>query len=389
MRILFLISCTMLILTGCVKINEIQYQAYVVGLGIDYLDNEYHVHLQFADFSNVAKTQQGKNDRPAPVWLATGTGKSIEEAFTKVNQGIQLPVNFDQLRVFLFGKSLLENKLETTLQALDSNYKIRLTGWTYGTEEKLEDIFTTKIPFNYAFTSTRINKPEYLQQQDSTVPSITLQELIYQYNEKTKTILLPNISIKKDAIKSDTKKVPVSTFNGAFIIKDKKLKDLFSENDLKGYIRVNNKTFRSYMTISKSKGDNEEYIVIELLKPKLKRRFTNKQNDMSYRLDIKITGIISESSYGMVDPKIKKRIEEKIKDEVYETYKKSHGINGDIYQFEDYMYRFMYNDWKKYHDEKKFPTLKKEDIHVNITSLKSINNIHSGSTPPSNKLLPE
>ncbi|WP_078411228.1 Ger(x)C family spore germination protein [Priestia abyssalis] len=381
MKRFFLISGIIFTLAGCSKINEIQYQSYAVGLGIDYVDHEYRVYVQFLDFSNVAKTEQGKSDQPATVWMASGTGKSLEEALNKIYQGIQLPVNFDQLTIFLFGKSLLEHKLEKTLQALDTNFDIRSTGWVYGTEEKLADIFTTKVPFNYAFSSSRINHPDYMQQQQSTIPAITLQELIYQCNERTKTILLPNISIQENIMKKDTKKVPVTTFNGAFIIKDKKLKDLLTINDLKGYITVNNKAVRSLFNVKENKEDNEDSIVIELLKPKLKRRIIKSQNDIKFGLDIKLSGVIRDAGQVIASPKIKKEIEEKIKSEVYESYNKSQEIGGDIYQLEDYLYRFMHNDWKKLHDKNKFPTLKKEDIHVRVEPLHSITKFNSGVSP--------
>lgn len=381
MKRFFLISGIIFTLAGCSKINEIQYQSYAVGLGIDYVDHEYRIYVQFLDFSNVAKTEQGKSDQPATVWMASGTGKSLEEAFNKIYQGIQLPVNYDQLTIFLFGKSLLEHKLERTLQDLDTNFDIRSTGWTYGTEKKLEDIFTTKVPFNYAFSSSRINHPDYMQQQQSTVPAITLQELIYQHNEKAKTILLPNISIQEDIMKKDKDKVPVTTIDGAFIIKDRKLKDLLPLNDLKGYITVNNKAVRSFFNVAENKEDNEDPVVIELLKPKLKRRIIKSQNDIKFGLDIKLSGVIRESSQVISSPKIKKEIEEKIKSEVYESYNKSQEIGGDIYQLEDYLYRFMHNDWKKLHDKNKFPTLKKEDIRVTVQPLNSITKFNSGVSP--------
>ncbi|MEJ9231847.1 Ger(x)C family spore germination C-terminal domain-containing protein [Peribacillus butanolivorans] len=122
---------------------------------------------------------------------------------------------------------------------------------------------------------------------------------------------------------------------------------------------------------------------MELLKPKLKRRVINIQNDIKIGLDIKFTGIIRQSTEGVIAPKIKKMIEEKIRNEVYESYVKSQEISGDIYQFEDYMYRFKNSDWKKFHDSEKFPTLMKEDIHVKVAPLKSISKINSDvSSPP-------
>lgn len=381
MRKFIIISCTFLFLSGCTIINEIQYQAYAVGIGIDYKADEYHVILQFLDFSNVAKSDQGKSSEPSPVWLATGKGKTIEEAITKIYQGIQIPVNFDQLSIFIFGKSLLENRLAKTLEALDTNFNIRLTGWTYGTEEAIEEILTTKVPFHYDYSNSRIMQPKYMQQQDSAIPAISLQDLIYQLNEKTKTILLPNISIKETIIKKDLEKVPVTTFKGAFILKGEKMKGLLSEKDLKGFIRVNNKSIRSPVILSERSAGKEGIVQIELLKPKVKRIITKVENDIQIGLEIKVSAIIRESSNERLSPKIEKQIKEKVKSEVYAAYLKSHEIGGDLYQFEDYMYRFMHDDWKKFRNKGKFPILSKNNIYVSINPLKSINKINSGIHP--------
>ncbi|MEH7309370.1 hypothetical protein V7137_30485, partial [Neobacillus drentensis] len=86
---------------------------------------------------------------------------------------IQIPVNYDQVSLFVFGKSVLEKRLSKTVEALDTNFDIRLTGWVYGTEEPIEKLFTTKVPFYYAYSNARIVQPEYMQQQDSSVPALS------------------------------------------------------------------------------------------------------------------------------------------------------------------------------------------------------------------------
>lgn len=361
-------------LAGCSQVNEIQFQAYAVGLGIDYIDDEYKVFLQFLDFSNVAKSEQGKSPQKSSVWITSGSGKSIEAAFTKMYQGVQLPVNYDQLNVILFGKSLIEHKLGKTLQALDTNYNIRVTGLTYGTEKKLEDIFTSQVPFNYPFIYSRINEPSFMQQQDSTIPAISLQELIYQYNEKTKTIMLPNISLDNDTMKENTDKVTMSTFDGAYIIKDQTYKGILSEKELKGFIKVNNQTVRSLVTF---KGAHDEETAIEILNPKIKRRVFTKNHTLAYGLNIKIRANIRESNHNIINLNVKKALADKLRTEVYQSYKNSQAIGGDVFQFEDYMYRYKNSDWKTCHHQGTFPTLKKEDIHIKISPLKSINKMNA------------
>ncbi|WP_223588764.1 Ger(x)C family spore germination protein [Neobacillus bataviensis] len=372
------ITYALLLLTGCSKINEIQFQAYAVGIGIDYKADEYHVVMQFLDFSNVAKTEQGKSDKPSPIWLGVGKGKTVEEAIVKIYHGIQIPVNYDQISLFVFGKSLLEHRLGHTIKALDTNFNIRLTGKVYGTEKPIEEIFTSQVPFNYAFSNSRINQPEYMQQQESTIPTISLQELIYQFDEKTKTILLPCISVNKENIKQNLEKFPVTTFNGAYVMKDEKMKGFLTSKELEGFIRVNNKAIRSPVIITERKNREEDHVQIELLNPKVKRIMNKDKNEVQVGLDIKISAIVRESDHTILAPRIKRKIKEKIRDHVYEAYVNSDKIGGDIYQFEDYMYRFMHDDWMRYQKSGKFPILNKNDIHVKVKPLKSINKINAG-----------
>jgi spore germination protein KC len=378
MRKFITIICILTVLTGCTKIHEIQSQAYAVGIGIDYQNDEYHVVLQFLDFSNVAKTEQGKSNQPSPVWIGEGKGKTVEDAIIKIYHGIQIPVNYDQLSVFVFGKSVLENRIGKTVEALDTNFNIRLTGWVYGTEEPVEKIFTTKVPFNYAYTYARIVQPEYMQQQDSSIPTLSLQGLVYQLHEQTKTILVPSISTNDAIMLKDQDKLPVTIFNGAYLMRGTKLLGHLTEKDLKGFIRVNNKSVRSPVVFSDRSAGKEEFVQIELLNPKMKRKVNKDQNGIQMGLDIKISALVRESSKEILSPTIKRQIKEEIRKEVYDAYLKSQKMGGDIYQFEDYMYRFMHDDWKSLQTSGKFPTLNKKDIHVDIAPLKSINRINAG-----------
>lgn len=379
MKKLIYIFSILFVLTGCAKIQEIQYQAYAVGLGVDYRNEEYHVVLQFLDFSNVAKTDQGKSDHASPVWIGKGKGKTMEEAIIQIYHGIQIPVNYDQISLFVFGKAVLEKNLVKTVDALDTNFNIRQTGWVYGTEEPVEKIFTTKLPFNYAYSNARIVQPEFMQQHDSLIPTISLQELIYLLNEKAKTILVPRVSTNDEIIKEDQDPLPVTILHGAYVMKEATMKGYLNEKDLKGFIRVNNKAVRSPVTVSQGKG---KFVQVELLNPKVKRRINNDQNGIQIGLDIKISAVVRESSNPILSPELKRQIKEKIRNDVYAAYEKSQKIGGDIYQFEDYLYRFMHDDWKKLQKSGEFPHLDKKDINVDIDPLKSINKINAGIPLP-------
>jgi spore germination protein KC len=375
LKFIYITVALSLLITGCSTIREIQFLAYAVALGIDYIDQEYHVSFQFLDFTNVAKTEQGKPAQPVPVWIGVGRGKTLEDAFTDVYHGVQIPIDYDQVNLLIFGKDLLEQRLGETINALNSNFNIRLTGYTYGTEEKLEDIFTSKVPFYYPFTNSRINQPEYMQHEDPAIPTITLQDLIYQYNENSKTIILPKVSINKGTMKEEKETIPTSIFDGAFIIKEKKMKGFLSNKDLEGFINTNNESVRSPVIVSEEGED--EFVQIELLKPRVKRIVNKDNNETNIQLNINVSAVIRESSHEINESKIKKQIKDKIKNDVYSAYMNSRKIGGDIYQFEDYMYRFMHDDWKRFQNSGEFPVLNKDDIRVKIAPLKSTNKINA------------
>lgn len=359
-------------LAGCTNIKEIQYQAYAVGLGIDFKDNQYIVTVQFLDFLNVAKSEQGKGDQPSKVWLGNGTAKSIEDAIDQINKGIQLPLNFDQVKVIVFGKSLLKSKLKPTLNALDSSYNIRLTGKVYGTNQAIEDIFTAKIPFYYPFNESQISYPDAMQHQSSTVPPLTLQKFMYQFNEKINTILLPSLVVNKEIIKEDEQDYVVPTINGAHLIKEKDWKGFLNTDDLSGYIRVNNETVRTKLNLDI---DNNE-MEIELIKPKLRQVVNKNKKKYSFGLKINIDATVLTSNKRTNANKMKKQLKKQLVEEIYTSYEKSREIDADIYQFENYLYRYHRDIWKSSKEEA-FPTLDTDDIEINVKNFKSVPKLQS------------
>lgn len=372
MKKLVVILTSIMFLTGCINIVEVQYRAYAVGLGIDFIDNQYDVTLMCLDFLNVAKTDQGKGDKPSKVWLGKGKGSSIEEAINQISQGVQLPLNFDQIRIIVFGKSLLKDKLQTTLDTLDTSYKIRLTGMVYGTEESLDQVFTSKVPFYYPFNEGQISNPEAVQQQSSTVPTLSLQQFIYQFNDKARTILLPSLSVNNEIIKEEQEKYVVPKINGAQIIKDKEWKGYLSLKELAGYIRVNNDSVRTPLILN-LEGNQ---IAVELIKPKMTHEIRNEEKEPTLELDINIGATVLHSNQLIKSKDIKNQIKKELVKEVYHSYQKSNEMGGDIFQFENFTYRYQHDLWKSLKDVE-FPTLKKDNIHIRINKLTSAHKINT------------
>ncbi|MEM5014485.1 Ger(x)C family spore germination protein [Niallia taxi] len=371
---LFILIGLILVITGCSNKKEIQYQAYAVGLGIDFKDDEFTVTLQFLDFANVAKTEQPNSTQPAPIWLGIGKGKTIEEAITQIYQGLQIQANFDQLNIIIFSKDALKYKLDESLSALMTNFNIRMTGWVYGTEENIEDIFTAKVPFYYPYTASNLNKPLESHQQSSTIPPFTLEKLVYDNNEPTRTVILPNIIVKKKFIKKDQEPFVVTVIDGAWNIKDKKFKGLLHEKDIIGFVRMNNQAVRTLMTLNE--GQNIP-LSLEIDSPKVMRNAEIKNGQLECQLKITFSVTLREGAVGRNISKTKKSIEEKVKDEIMTAFENAKKEDVDLYQFEDYLYRYNFEEWKTFKKEKLPLSLSKNHISINISPLESIGKLRS------------
>ena len=59
---LLVIMLLTIVLSGCWDENQPERMLYVNGIGVDYKDGKYDVYAQFANFSNLGKTEQPNID---------------------------------------------------------------------------------------------------------------------------------------------------------------------------------------------------------------------------------------------------------------------------------------------------------------------------------------
>ncbi|MCM3161611.1 Ger(x)C family spore germination protein [Metabacillus litoralis] len=365
---LCLLIVLLVLLTSCQKVKEIHDQAYAVGMGVDYVEDEYHVVLQFLDFSNVAKSEQGKAAEKIPVWLAKGTGKTIETALIDVYDTVEMQVNYEQLNLVLFGEGIITSpeQLERAFETFTSSFTVRLTAWSYGTKEKFEDIFTSSVMFDFPFSYSRLNQPGEGMQQNATVKAIALRDFVLRINERPKTTMVPSIKLNKKNVLKSTEPVVTTVIDGAYIFSDKTYNGWLSTTDLKGYIWTNNQSQRALTEIEEEKG---KHIVVELLEPSIKLK--KKKNERSYDIEVDLRAMIKESVAPKVtEAQIKKRIETLVEKEVEKTYKVGQEIGADIFQLEDHLFRYHFKDWQKNKSEQQ--NVKLADIVINVKPLYSI-----------------
>ncbi|ADC50160.1 germination protein, Ger(x)C family [Alkalihalophilus pseudofirmus OF4] len=366
MRKIVFTLCLCMILCGCLESKEIQSVSYAISMGVDFKDEQYELTLQFLDFSNVAKSEQGKGGE-VPLWIAVGRGRSLDDAIREIYRTIQLPVNYEHLYNIVLSESVLERKTSETIDLLTENFLIPYSAWIYSTTQSMEEILASKVIFNYPFLYSRLSQPKDMQGQLSSVPPLSLQEFMLEYEEPTKTIMTPSINIDKSAIKEDLTGIPVPYFEGAHIVKDKKHLGYLSITDLEGYILTNNESERSLFDLK----EEDMFLTVELNNPKYKIKQTSSADGTGFELAVTIPAVLRENSTELSMDEVKRKVETAIKAEISHSINKGRELGADIFQLEDYLYRRHHADWRSIQETS--DTFEFEKIVVTLHPFNSIN----------------
>lgn len=364
---------SLIMLTSCGQSTEIQYQAFAIGLGIDFKDNQYIVYMQYLDFSNVAQFEGDSINTKKPVWLAVGKGKTIHDALIEIYQAMQIQSNFEHLTLFIFTEDAIKYRLQNIIESLNSIYSMRINGWVYGTDGDIGTIFTAKMPFYYPHTDSQLNHPETIQQSVADIPPISAEELIIAVEEKTKTLIMPKVVMNPKTINIDTSNMPVVQLDGGFFIKGYELQGEIDREPMVGFIKMNNDTKRTLTHVKYS--DDETPVTAEIRNPKVKRSVIVKNGVPRYHLSVDISLILREHAQKKNQKQLHYLLRENLKEEIFQSISSARNKNADIYQFEDYLFRYKNKLWaqKLHHDMLNNMTI--DDIDIKIREVKSSNKI--------------
>jgi spore germination protein KC len=146
--LLLVILCLPVVATGCWDQKVTQDIFYVVALGADFKDNKYTAYLQFSDFSQVAKTEQGKPSQSVPIWVATGAGLTLPDAVQDVKAKASQPIAFSHVSSYILTHRAIEHGMRDISDYIRRYPDFRPTGWMFGTNEDLMQIMSTSPLFN-------------------------------------------------------------------------------------------------------------------------------------------------------------------------------------------------------------------------------------------------
>lgn len=361
-KLLVLLLLT-IILSGCWDENQPERMIYINGVGIDYKDGKYDVYAQFANFSNLGKTEQPNSDvQQAEVGHARGN--TMDEAIHKLYHSIDQKVYWGHFSYLIVSEEAMKNGklspvIDTFIRFKDTRYHI----WLYTTQDSVEDILLIRPVLNKAITLSKLGDPKNSFEQESFVQPVDIRMLLIGLDEPSHEAMIPLISIEENW-KTEEKSIPESVLSGVGVVTPHSFKGFITGDKARGMQWMSNDTKRGQITF---KLDGGEYFTMVLAKVKVKIEPIVGEGDVVFDVAIKIDATVSTIGENVPIETMKKAIIKEVEKEVMATYEEALKKDIDIYHFSEKLYRKDVKEWKKHQKDGKLELTKESIRNLDVS----------------------
>ncbi|WCN37567.1 Ger(x)C family spore germination protein [Aneurinibacillus uraniidurans] len=354
---------TVLFLTGCWDMKEVEHTRYVYSIGVDYVNNNQVIYTQLIPFTNIAKQEGGGGLKPVPIWIGKSVGKTFDIATDNLYKTAQQRYSWGHVAALVFTERALKNKkvIENVLDVLERYNEIRKTIWVSGTTESLNDLLIAKPSMSFSIAYSRLSDPDDMYLQYSIVKPITLREFMISTKESGATTIIPYLKISKSNWKEDKKKKEVLTLDGVGILQQGKFQGHIPRTKMQGIRWMQKQTVRTPLYIFDGK---KPVASLTLGKPKIKIKPQMKNGKAMFNVKVSVKGAIIEMGKTLTQEQLQKRAEDRIQGEIRRTFQEGVKMNADVFQLSNTLYRENPRAWHE--------VAKNNKLEISNDSLNSI-----------------
>ncbi|MFX3629005.1 MAG: Ger(x)C family spore germination protein [Ectobacillus sp.] len=365
------ICLSVVLISGCRDVKEIQLLNYATAIGVDYKNGKYHSYIQMVSFEGVAKTEGA--EAPSSVWVSEAVAETFEDAFFEVYKTAQERIIWAHVTAILLSESALKEGFDHIFDSLTRYYEFRLTPWIFGTKEPVKEVLASYGFFKQSSLDTILHAPMSIHRQSSEIRPIKLHRFAREFFDPGETTFIPSITINKHTWKKNKLNESKLAQNGAFFMKNERYRGFFSLRELNGLRWLTPETKRASVVVPEEK--NPEYqIVFEFPKSEIKVLF--REGRPKFNIHLRITGYFVNRTHNRT--LALKEIEEKTKKaiirEIEELYALGVEEKVDFFNFEHALFQQDYKAWQRL--RKDGGTILTEDSLQNINVNLSIK--HTG-----------
>lgn len=332
-------------LSGCWDNKTIQDINYITALGIDYEDGNYIIYTQSMDFSTLAKQEASKQSSSENnAVIGKGKGKTLDLAITSIHRASQMRIAFQHVTAIVLTEKALKADIKHIFDVIYRYYEIRYRPWMYATRESVKELFSLKTLFNESARLSLLHDPREPYKQRSMIPPIQFVQFTKQLREPDQTLLLPSLKINRSNWNEGEQNFPQNEIHGAYTLQNGKYKGWFSISDMIGMRWVSPQTEVTPLTIEE---EGREIGYVSVRDPKIKTTFQMVDGRPSFRIHVKVKGELEEGLAAISEKEIKQKAQEKIRQEIYDTYRKGIDKQTDVYSLAHLWYRSDHHSWKQ------------------------------------------
>ncbi len=365
-RLIFLmLSC--LLLAGCWDVNEPERLMYIFGLGIDYKDEEYIIHAQIIDFSNIAKSDQPTNPEAIQVEVGTAKGSTPSEAFYKLYKAIDEKMFWGHFAFVVLSESALkEGRATMLINTFIRFHETRYNSWVYSTKEDVHQIMLTTPIINKAISLSKLADPLNSYKQNSFVEPMDFRKILINLNEPGHEAIVPLVTTYKQW-ETPKQKDTSAEIKGVAIITPDEFKGFLENHDAAGLQWLSKDSVRSSIT-TETQNHGKISINLDSIRPEIKPviNSSNIQFDISVSVNAALSGFQGSASSEVIKQAVKKQVEKEIR----HTFAKGLELDADVYRLSEVVYRHHLRDWKKLQKNGKIELNENSIRNVNITVAK-------------------
>ncbi len=362
-KILFVWVALCVILTGCWDIKDPQDVNYFTAIGFDYVDDQYIAYAQMIDFSTMAKSESGKPEQSIPVWTGRGIGETPTSAMVDLYNTAQLRVFYGHVNAIIYSDNILKSGVERVWDAHNRYYEMRYTPWVFGASRPIDELLEVTPFFFLSPAMSLLHQPMDNYKQQSTIKPITVREFISNFHEPGRTVILPALDINQKDWKEGGEASGMLTIDGIYMIEDKAFKGKLKKSEILGLRWMEPATARSQLVLRSSEQTIDA--VLSLKNPRVQVTPAVNDGTVTYSLDVKLTGSISELLKPTSYSKLELEAEEKVRKQIRSTFDKGLALDSDPLQLENSLYRQNVKCWKELRNRDKLQ-LSKAQVNIEV-----------------------
>lgn len=326
-------------LCGCMAHTELDKEAIIEAVGIDYEEGEYKVTAQYFNTDSEGGSTMVNNTEPNVI-VVSGKGKTVSDALEDASYRSGKAFMLGITGVCVIGKEAAKQDIKPLLSFATSNYQSNPKMYVTVSEKKAEEVINVKFKEG----SASVEKLENILKNGDKLglcKPLMLFEVMKKLSQPTKSLVLPLFKVIDDegGFTEDDKNVCI---DGGVLIYDGRYADSLSVKEMSGVQFLSGEAKTAQLTVT----DKNEDVTVVLYNVKADIEPKYKKGRLSFKIRLTADGKYANSNLSnpeeksgevarlcekAVTERVKLAIEKTLKDKGADAFGLKHAITSKEY----------------------------------------------------------